>query len=227
MDTVAGLALWLAPLTVLAMVSPVVFLNAAAVAASRGPGQRWRFVAGNAAVLAVLGALAMGLFGAAAERVALRELSSRWVDAILAALLFVLAAAFARGLYRDRKGRARAARPGTEAARQFEVSLPRSLGGWGALGMISNLPTVSLYVAMAQRIGVSGLPLPGRVVILAIVTVFVLLPAWAPMVLVSVLPGRFVVGPVARQRISSGGRGFALVASLSGAFYLSVLALAG
>lgn len=227
MDTVAGLVLWLAPLTVLAMISPVVFLNAAAVAAGRGPGQRWRFVAGNAAVLVVLGALAMGLLGAAAEQLALRELSSRWVDAILAALLFVLATTFARGLLRDRKGWAVAAQPGVEGARQVEVSLPRSLGGWGALGMITNLTTISLYVAMAQRIGVSGLPLAGQVIILAIVTVLVLLPAWVPMVLTSVLPGRFAVGPVARQRISSWTRGFALLASLSGALYLSLLALAG
>lgn len=226
MDTVAGLVLWLAPLTVLAMISPVVFLNAAAVAAGRGPGQRWRFVAGNAAVLVVLGALAMGLLGAAAEQLALRELSSRWVDGILAALLFVLATAFARGLLRDR-ARHQLPGAGDGDAPRAEVSLPRSLGGWGALGMITNLTTISLYVAMAQRIGVSGLPLAGQVIILAIVTVLVLLPAWVPMVLTSVLPGRFAVGPVARQRISSWTRGFALLASLSGALYLSLLALAG
>lgn len=226
MDTVAGLVLWLAPITVLAMLSPVVFLNAATVAANRGPRDRWRFVAGNAAVLAVLGALAMGLLGVAAEQLALRELSSRWVDGILAGLLFVLATVFARGLLRDRKWHALTAQTGNQNAGRVEVSLPRSVGGWGAVGMITNLTTVSLYVAMAQRIGVSALPLVWQVIILAIVTVLVLLPAWVPMILASVLPGRSAVGPAARQRISSWTRGFALVASLSGAIYLSILALA-
>ena len=169
------------------------------------------------------GALAMGLLGVAAEQLALRELSSRWVDGILAGLLFVLAFTFLRGLLRDRRWHALIAQTGNESVGRVEVSLPRSLGGWGALGMITNLTTVSIYVAMAQRIGVSGLPLAGKVVILAIVTVLVLLPAWVPMVLASVLPGRSAVGPAARQRISSWSRGFALVASLSGAIYLVIL----
>lgn len=239
-----GLLLWLAPLTVLAMISPVVFVNASTVAANRGPRQRWRFVAGNAAVLVVLGAVAMGLLGVAAEEMALRQLSSRWVDGVLGVLLGLLSATLLRGLLVDRAARradhdAQVAttgdsmRPPTDLAQlaggpaslPTAASLPRSMGGWGALGMITNLTTLSLYVAMAQRIGVAALPLAVRIAVLAVVTALVLAPAWAPMLLASVLPGRAAVGPAVVRRISAGSRGLAFLASGIGSVYLVVQAV--
>lgn len=253
MSTFGGLLLWLAPLTVLAMISPVVFVNASTVAAHRGPRYRWRFVAGNAAVLVVLGALAMGLLGVAVEEAALRQLSSRWVDGVLGVLLGLLSATLLRGLLADRRSRRAPAVDGvgpvtavlgphggaaappddgvglpTDPARlTAEASLPRSMGGWGALGMITNLTTISLYVAMAQRIGVADLPLLARISVLAVVTALVLAPAWVPMVLATVLPGRVAVGPGTVRRLSSWARGIAFVASGFGAVYLVMHAVLG
>ncbi|SDB95709.1 hypothetical protein GA0111570_111110 [Raineyella antarctica] len=224
MNAFASLVVWLAPLTVLAMISPVVFLNASTVAANRGPSYRWRFLAGNAVVLAVLGALAMGLLGVAAEQAALRELSSRWVDGALGALLGVLAASLLRGLLRDRARRKAHQVAGTTDV-HTPASLPRSLGGWGALGMVTNLTTVSLYVAMAQRIGVAELPLAVRIVVLLVVTTLVLVPAWVPMVLAAALPGRTPMTPATLRRVSSWTRGFAFLASSFGAIYLVIHAV--
>lgn len=252
--TFVGLLLWLAPLTVLAMISPVVFVNASTVAANRGPRYRWRFIAGNAAVLVALGALAMGLLGAAVEEAALRQLSSRWVEGVLGLLLGLLSATLLRSLLADRDSpRAEAAddegrigtpsgagRPATVLATgdpaaltgdtaplPTVASLPRSMGGWGALGMITNLTTVSLYVAMAQRIGVTVLPWAVRIGVLAVVTALVLVPAWMPMLLASVLPGRVTVGPGVVRRISSWARGIACLASGIGAVYLVGQAVLG
>lgn len=244
MTEFGGLVVWLVPLTLLAMISPVVFLNATTVATNAGAGYRWRFVGGNAFVLLALGTLAMGLFGAAAQQATVRELSSRWVDALLAGLLLVLAVTMIRGLRHDR-ARARAAdapddvpsatRPtaaGPPAAAAAgagagPASLPRSPAGWGAIGMAANLPTIALYVAMATRIGVTDLPLPVRIGVLAIVTAMVLVPVWAPIVLATVAPGHAALGPQAVQRVSSWSRVFAAVASLAGAIYLAVRALTG
>ncbi len=244
MTEFGALMVWLAPLTLLAMISPVVFLNATTVATNAGAGYRWRFVGGNAFVLLALGTLAMGLFGAAAQQATVRELSSRWVDALLAGLLLVLAVTMIHGLLSDRardrtatgtpdaSGDPSAASPtagprAAAAAGAGPASLPRSPAGWGAIGMAANLPTIALYVAMATRIGVTDLPLPVRIGVLAIVTALVLVPVWAPIVLATVAPGHAALGPQAVQRVSSWSRVFAAVASLAGAIYLAVRALTG
>lgn len=221
MNEIASLLLWLAPLTLLAMISPVVFLNASTVAAHRGPRGRWQFVAGNALVLIVLGTLSMGLLGVAAEQLAMRELSSRWVDWAMGGLLLLLAISLWRGILKDRARH----RAGEVTTVQQQPSLPRSLGGWGALGMVTNLTTVALYVAMAQRIGVSAVSLALRIIVLLVVTVLVLLPAWAPMVLASLLPERATLSAATLRRLLSWTRGFSLIATLVGAVYLMVHAM--
>ena len=224
MKGLAELLVWLAPLTLLAMLSPVVLVNASTVALNRGPGYRWRFVAGNGAVLVVLGSLTMGLLGATASRLTVQELSSRWFEGVLGALLAVLAVVLLRGWQGDRQVQDRDVAPlGPVPVSVPPATLPRSAAGWGALGMASNLPTIALFVAMAQRIGVADLPWPGRIVVMALVTVLVLLP----IVLVTVTPGRAVLSPGLLRRISSTMRVVAIVASAAGAVYLLGHALLG
>ncbi|WOQ17282.1 hypothetical protein [Raineyella sp. W15-4] len=213
MTSTGGLLLWLLPLTVLAMISPVMFLNASTVAANRGPSDRWRFVAGNAIVLVVLGTLGMGLLGAAVEEAATRELDSRRVEAILGVLLLAVAIVLFRGLLADR-ARQRAGEPATVVS---EPHLPRSLVGWGALSMITNLTTIPLYVAMAQRIGATPIPMVFRIVLLAVVTVLVLAPAWGPVIAAERAPAKRRMSDRTLRRVSWWMRVGSFVASLAGA----------
>ena len=230
MSGLAELLVWLAPLTMLAMLSPVVLVNASTVAASRDTSYRWRFVAGNGAVLVVLGSLTMGLLGATASRLTVRELSSRWFEGLLGVLLAVLAVSLLRGLQSDRqtsRQRPDLPTPVTSHEAVVAATLPRSAAGWGALGMASNLPTVALYVAMAQRIGVADLPWLARVAVMGVVTVLVLMPAWLPMVLVASGPERSALSPRTMRLASSAMRGVAVLGSAAGAAYLLANALLG
>lgn len=230
MSALAALLAWLVPLTVLAMLSPVVFVNASTVAASGDASYRWRFVAGNAAVLVLLGTLTMGLFGATASVLTVRELSSRWFEGVLGVLLAVLAVSLLRSLLHDRRRNGDVAGTGSTTVRPeavVPVTLPRSAAGWGALGMAANLPTTALYVAMAQRVGVAELPWPLRVAVMAVVTVLVLLPAWLPTMLTALAPGRAVLSPRLMRRAAGTMRAVAVVASAAGAVYLLGHALLG
>ncbi|WOP19370.1 hypothetical protein [Raineyella sp. LH-20] len=223
MTSTGGLLLWLLPLTVLAMISPVMFLNSSTVAASRGPADRWRFVAGNALVLVVLGALGMGLLGAALEEAATRELDSQRVEAALGLLMLVVAAALLRGLLMDR-ARQRAGHPAPVAT---EPHLPRSLVGWGALSMVTNLTTVPLYLAMAERIGASPIPVAVRIGLLAVVTVLVLAPAWGPVVAAERVPANRRLSERTLRRVSWWMRVGSFAASLAGAVLLLWRGLVG
>lgn len=215
MTSFAGLLLWLLPLTLLAMISPVMFLNASTVAANRGPADRWRFVAGNGAVLVVLGVLAMGLLGAALEQ-ATEELFSRRVEAVLGVVMMFFSGALLRGLLADRDRQ----KAGEPAPVVTEPSLPRSLVGWGALSMITNLTTVALYLAMAQRIGASTLPLVVRIGLLAVVTALVLVPAWGPAVAANRVPAQRRMSERTLRRVSWWMRVGSFAASLAGALLL-------
>lgn len=215
MTSIGGLLLWLLPLTLLAMISPVMFLNASTVAANRGPADRWRFVAGNGVVLVVLGVLAMGLLGAALEQ-ATEELFSRRVEIVLGVLMMFVSGALLRGLLTDR-ARQKAGEPAPVVA---EPNLPRSLVGWGAVSMITNLTTVPLYLAMAQRIGASTLPLVVRIVLLAVVTVLVLAPAWGPVLVANRVPPERRLSERTLRRVSWWMRVGSFVASLAGALLL-------
>ncbi|QGF23082.1 hypothetical protein [Raineyella fluvialis] len=223
MTSIGGLLLWLLPLTVLAMISPVMFLNSSTVVAHRGRSDRWRFVAGNALVLVVLGALGMGLLGAALEEAAISELDSRRVELVLGVLLLIVSLVLLRGLLQDR-ARQRAGGPTPVVA---EPHLPRSLVGWGAVSMATNLTTVPLYLAMAQRIGASPLPVAVRIGVLVAVTGLVLLPAWGPVVAADQVPARRRLQERTLRRVTWWMRVGSLVASLAGTVLLLWRGLAG
>lgn len=219
MTSIGGLLLWLLPLTLLAMISPVMFLNSSTVAANRGPADRWRFVAGNGVVLVVLGVLAMGLLGAALEQAA-EELFSRRVEVVLGVLMMFVSGTLLRGLLPDRARRPAGDREPVSVPVVAEPNLPRSLVGWGALSMITNLTTVPLYLAMAQRIGASPLPLVVRIGLLAVVTVLVLAPAWGPVIAAGRVPAQRRLSERTLRRVSWWMRVGSFVASLAGALLL-------
>ncbi len=219
MEGVGGLVAWLIPLSLLAAISPVVFLNASTVVTHAGLRGGWRFLAGNVAVLVVLGTVGMGLLGATVAQQAEREFASRRIDVLLGVLLVVLAVSMVRGPDRDRHGSTSPEKPSAHPA-GAEPGLPRSLIGWGALGMATNLTTVPLYLAMAQRIGAADLPAGEGIALLATVTVAVLAPAWTPMAVRAVAPRRSRLSPQLRDRIAGWTTRGSVIACLAGAFAL-------
>lgn len=210
-DVVASagtVALSVLPLTILAAVSPVIFLNASTVATNDGERGAMQFLAGNALVLAVLGGASMGLLGAAAADDAARALASRWVDAALALVLIGYAVKLIRT-------------PPKPPPTTGQAVVPsRGIFAWGVIGMLTNYTTLPLYLSVAQRLGASPLPAVVNVVYLLVATALVLTPAWLPALLFRVAPDLVVVSPRWEGRIARGTRTASIVACFIGATFL-------
>lgn len=204
----------IAPLTVLAAISPVIFLNASTVATNNGFGGALRFALGNLLVLTVLGTASMGLLGASAAGLAARELASRDVDLVLAVLLL------GYGAYQARQARS-APHPSTVAELPAGEPVPtRGQFPFGILGMATNFTTLPLYVSVAQRLGAADQPLVVRVALLAAVTGVVLTPAWLPLALLRLAPAAVRVSPHRRAWVAAGTRLASVVACLVGGAFL-------
>lgn len=188
MSSAGALALSILPLTLLAAISPIVFLNASTVASNTGMRGAAQFVGGNLLVLGVIGAASMGLLGAAAASFTERELASRTVDALLALLLVGYGV--------------RLLRRHTTPAPADPGDPHRGVFAWGAIGMATNFTTLPLYVAVAQRLGSSPLPVEVTVPCLVASTAVVLTPAWLPALLLRLAPSRVGVKDRGRARVA-------------------------
>lgn len=192
MHGLGHLLVGLLPVVLLASISPVVTLNASTAVSTEGQRGGWRFVAGQAAVLLVIGSACVGMLGAAASDVAEREIASHTVDRMLglALLLYGVWLAWkwwsARNTVHDGAGR----------------PTSRGMFGWGALGMATNFTSLPLYAAACQRIGASGLWWAVRVPLAAVVTACVLTPSWSPVLLARLRPGGGDVSPRTRARVA-------------------------
>lgn len=164
------------PLALLAAVSPVMLLNASRATHEGGRAGGVRFALGALLVLLGLGVVGMGLMGAATSALVERELASKSVDAVLALLLI------AWGVKQLVAGRtqpqAKAATPASE----------HGVLATGALGMATNFTTIPLFMSVAQRLGASGEPLWGQLILLLVAAVIVATPAWLPLAIVTVRP---------------------------------------
>lgn len=206
--TAGAVALSVLPLTILAAVSPVIFLNASTVVTNDGGRGAIRFLAGNALVLVVLGGASMGLLGAAAAGDAARALASRWVDAALALVLIGYAVKLIRAPHQPPPTAGQVVRPS------------RGVFAWGVIGMLTNYTTLPLYLSVAQRLGASPLPAVVNVLYLLVATALVLAPAWLPALLLRVAPGLVAVSPRWEGRIARGTRTASIVACFIGATFL-------
>ena len=214
MESAAQLIAAIAPITVLAAISPVIFLNASTVATNNGFGGGLRFALGNLVVLAALGTASMGLLGASAAGLAARELASRDVDLVLAVLLL------AYGAYLANKARSA---PHPSVAAELPAGDPVPTRGqfpFGVLSMATNFTTLPLYVSVAERLGAAGQPIVARVALLVAVTGVVLTPAWLPLALLRLSPDLVRVSPHRRAWVAAGTQIATIVACLIGGTFL-------
>jgi len=210
MNGMTGLVLAIAPLTVLAAVSPVIFLNASTVASNGGRDALARFAGGNLFVLVVVGASSMGLLGAQAAGLAARELASRAANITLATVLLGYGAWLVVGYRRRHSGRRAGApipapappEPAPPAAPTASRPVARGLFGWGVIGMATNVTTLPLLVSVSQRIGLAQVAAVLKVLVLAVVLAVVLTPAWLPGLFLAVAPDRVEVSQSARLGVA-------------------------
>lgn len=206
-----GLLTTILPLTVLAAISPIVFLNASTVTANRGLRGGARFLTGNVLALGTLGCATMGLLGGSAADVAARELQSRRVDGVLGVVLLVYALWMLRRHVDDARS----------SEEEDGDALPkRGILTWGIIGMLTNFTTLPLYVSVAQRIGSSDQSLVVRLLTFVATSGIVLTPAWLPLVLARFAPDHATVGPQGKARVAAGTRVASIVACLVGATFL-------
>ena len=196
MTGLGGLLVSIAPLTVFAAVSPVIFLNASTVASTGGKASWARFAGGNLVVLLLLGTASMGLFGTSAESLAEQEGESRWVDVVLAGLLL------GYGISLVLAHRRVHGRPAPDAPVIPQRGASHGTFMWGAVGMATNFTTLPLFVSVAQRIGLAQVTEPVKVLVLAGTISVVLTPAWLPAALLEIAPAHVEVGTAARRRVA-------------------------
>jgi hypothetical protein len=210
-----GLLAYVVPVTLLAAVSPVMFLNASTIATNFGMPGVVRFVSGNALVLAVLAVLSVGLLGAEATRFAEEELASGVVDATLGVLLIAYGVYLLRHHLSD---------PVTGADQRDQAGR-RGLFTWGLLGMATNYTTLPLFASATQHIGVSRLPLLAITALVLAVMMVVLVPAWAPGALLRLAPAHPLVSDGLRGRVAAGARVISILACFLGGGVLVIHAL--
>jgi threonine/homoserine/homoserine lactone efflux protein len=200
---IGDLLLTIAPLTLLAAISPIVFLNAAAVTTNEGVPAGVRFLCGNLLVLAAIGTASVGFLGAAAASFAERQLASRGVDAVLGLLLLGYGVLL---LSRHRRATVPESSPSTSTGRQ------RGVFTWGMIGMATNFTTLPLYVSVTQRIGASTASGAAQLALMSTATTIVLLPAWLPVVLAHQAPAVLDVRPKARDLVARSTRAASIAA---------------
>lgn len=182
---------WIVPLTLLSTLSPMMLVQAATIRQQHGLRGNLLFLSGIAVVFAALGVASMGLLGASAVDWAERELTSKRVDAVLGTLLvgyggyLVITSLHAR---RDRRLDSRTdGRRGGRVTGNDEtppVSIPeKGLFAFGLLSTITDLTGLPIYIAIAQRIGVTEIDWLLKVLTLLACNVVILSPAWLPMAL--------------------------------------------
>lgn len=209
MENLGELLSFVLPLAVLAAISPIVFLNASTVATNYGVPGVGRFLTGNAIVLVLIGVPSLGLLGDAAASFTRRELASQVVDGVLGLALLT----YGGWLWHSR---VRAARATTSERDQASEAARRGLIAWGALGMITNFTTLPLYLSICGHIGASVLNAFWQAVVLAAAIVLILAPAWIPLLLLQIAPGRTRVSERARARVASGTRIASIAACIIG-----------
>lgn len=190
LQLVAGLF----PLVAFGAISPVVVLNASTAVSTQGQRGGWRFVAGMASVLAVLGVAFVGLLGTSASQFATREIASRVVDRCLGALLLCYALRLAWTMAHRR----RVADDDARAQQPQE----RDMFTWGLLGMATNFTTLPLFASASQRIGAADIGWWERLPVLLVVMVGVLAPAWVPVVVARLRPQRGDISAATRARVA-------------------------
>lgn len=218
MSELSSLLLFVLPVSLLAAVSPIVFLNASTVLTNFGQRGARQFLGGNALVLSFIGLVTLGVLGEGIAALAEDELASRIVEVILGALLFGYGVVLWRSYLRSRA-------PESPEQDQLHHARRHGLFAFGMLGMATNYTTLPLYVAAGQRIGVAPIGLVWRVLLLALVTVIVLAPAWLPMMAVRVSPGGGRLSPKTRSRIASGTRLATIIACFVGGTLLMLRAV--
>lgn len=178
------------PVSLIAAVSPVLFLNALRATEGGGRAAGLRFLAGAGVVLLAVGIAMMGVIGASAATFVSAELASDWVDTALAVVLI------GYGLWQLRAPRSTP----TAAKAPGPSGHDRGAFGAGVLGMITNFTTLPLYLSVAQRTGAADIGVPLQIIVLVSCTALVLAPTWLPLV----LPrgqGKVRLSPHIRHRI--------------------------
>ena len=201
------------PLAFAGAVSPVMLTEQTVLLAGRD-GRR------------VAGAYAVGVAGTAAVFLSLLELFGRSIalptqprlssslDLLLGALLILVAAVL----------RHRRPERTTEPQRSHDRALsPRQALSFGVFSMATDFTTLAIIVPVAKEIAASGLDVPARVVVLAVVTAVVAIPAWLPLALTSVAPGATGRGLAALGRfIDARGRLITVVLLAAAGLFLVV-----
>lgn len=161
------------PLALLSAVSPMVFVNSTTIELRDGVQGAWRYVAGNAVIVAALCVLGAGLLGAAFTTFVEREVVSAGVDTVLAAALLCY------GIFLLRQD----ARSGSRTAPESNNFVR------GMMTMGTNFTSIPLVLAASQHIGASGWPAWSVLLSVVVVAAITLLPAWLPILLATVVPG--------------------------------------
>lgn len=196
------------PVSVLAAISPIVFLNASTIASNYGESAAIRFASGNAIVLAVIGLPAMGLLGDGAAAFTERELASSVVDGALGLLLLGYGAYLWRAHIQST--------PHTSEAEQIDEASHHGVLAWGVLGMATNFTTLPLFLAVSQHIGVARVNLAVQLLLLAFAMAVVLTPAWLPAVMLRIAPDRARVSEKVRSKVAASTRIASIVACFFG-----------
>ena len=209
MSTLPALVATGLPLSVLAAASPVIFLNSATFVLRGQRSSALGYLTGNALVLVPIGVAAAGLLGATIATRLDRDIASRTVDGVLGVVLLAYGAWLVR----------RAERPATA-----DAGAPRGSVPFGVLAMATNFTTLPLYVSASQHVGSARPPLWEAALVIVLLTVVTLTPAWLALVLARLAPrllARFTRAPAtAPQRTWTVGALVPVVACLLGGLLL-------
>lgn len=173
MNDLPALLATVLPLSVLAAASPVIFLNAASFVLRGQRSSAVGYLAGNALVLVPIGVASAGLLGATIATQVDRDVASRVVDGLLGAVLLGYGAWLVR----------RADHPSTPGGGSGRGSLP-----FGVLAMATNVTTLPLYISASQHIGSARPSLGEAALLIVLVTLVTLAPAWLPLALARLAP---------------------------------------
>lgn len=192
-----ALLLEIGPLTLLAAVSPVVFINATTIVTTMNRRAASRYVLGNAAVLLAIGIVSAGILGASLTAVIEREVVSGVFQGLVGSALLVYGFLLVRRYWASTVGRRRAERTGSSAAKSPATQAVEAVGSarsrgtlvWGAATMATNYTSLPLYIAVTQDIGGAAFSVWWKVPILLLVIAVIAAPAWLPAVLARTAPG--------------------------------------
>ena len=178
------------PLGLAGALSPVMLTEQTVLlAAPDGRRAAGRYAAGAALALLVF-AVVLVLFGRSISLPQEPHLDAT-LDLVLGTLLVALAVLL-------RLAAARAS-PGRHGARELG---PGAALAFGVGAMATNVTTLALVVPAAKEIAASDLGVPGRAVVVVVLVALASAPAWVPVALTAVAPGR-PSGPCTRSPTSS------------------------